>query len=137
MKKFVCLVTALAVIGCAGRAPQQIQVVQIKDQTMDCTAINAEIAGDTAHIADLQKEESSKRTQNVLAGIAGTLLVWPAYFLMDFQDAAGHERQALESRDQYLAALAVQRCGPGYHPPVVMTSTPNAAEQATNLYAPR
>jgi len=29
---------------------------------------------------------------------------------MDFQDAAGNERKALESRDQYLSTLALQRC---------------------------
>lgn len=30
--------------------------------------------------------------------------------LMDFQDAAGNEKKALESRDQYLSTLALQRC---------------------------
>jgi len=37
-------------------------------------------------------------------------LVLACLFLMDFQDAAGNEKKALESRDQYLSTLALQRC---------------------------
>jgi hypothetical protein len=101
---------AAMLAACAGRAPQQISVVQPKDQAMDCTALNAEIAGNAAHEADLAKEEGNKRGQNIAAGIAGAVLFWPALFLMDFQDAAGTERKALESRDQYLSTLAANRC---------------------------
>jgi hypothetical protein len=101
---------SLLLSACAGRAPQQIAVVQPKDVVMDCTALNAEIAGNAVHEADLSKEEGNKRGQNVAAGIAGAILFWPALFLMDFQDAAGTERKALESRDQYLSTLAAQRC---------------------------
>jgi hypothetical protein len=104
------LAAVLLLAACAGRAPQQIAVVQPKDVAMDCTALNAEIAGDATHEADLAKEEGNKRGQNIAAGIGGAILFWPALFLMDFQDAAGTERKALESRDQYLATLAAQRC---------------------------
>ena len=88
---------------------------------MDCTALNAEIAGNSVHEADLAKEEGNKRGQNIAAGIGDALLFWPALFLMDFQDAAGTERKALESRDQYLSTLAAQRCA---QQPVVASTTP-------------
>ena len=90
---------------------------------MDCTALNAEIAGNSVHEADLAKEEGNKRGQDVAAGVAGAILFWPALFLMDFQDAAGTERKALESRDQYLATLAAQRCA---QQPVVASTSPAA-----------
>ena len=81
MRKFALAATAAAtlmVTACAGRTPAPVQTVQLKDQTMDCTAINAEIAGDTVKVADLSKEEGNKRGQNVAAGIAGAVLFWPA-----------------------------------------------------------
>jgi hypothetical protein len=45
-------VTTLMVTACAGRARAPIQTVQMKDASMDCTAINAEIAANTAHQAN-------------------------------------------------------------------------------------
>ena len=73
---------------------------------MDCNAITAEIAADAAQQAKLSKEGGEKTTQNVVAGVAGAVLFWPALFLMDFQGAADIDLKALESRDQYLATLA-------------------------------
>ena len=46
--------------------------------------------------------------QNVAAGVVG-LLIWPVWFGMDFQGAAGEEIDALNSRQQYLATLAEHR----------------------------
>ena len=138
MKKLITAVCVTALLAaCAGRAPQQIQVVQPKDGMLDCTALNAEIQGNSVHEADLAKEEGNKRGQNIAAGIAGAVLFWPALFLMDFQDAAGTERKSLESRDQYLATLAAQRCGPGWHPAPqpVQATTPavNPAAESVTL----
>jgi hypothetical protein len=47
--------------------------------------------------------------QNLAAGVAG-LVVWPLLFAMDFEDSAGKEVAALQSRQQYLATPAEQRC---------------------------
>jgi hypothetical protein len=43
--------------------------------------------------------------------VAG-LVVWPLLFAMDFQDSASKEVAALQSRQQYLAILAQQKCAP-------------------------
>ena len=112
MRKLLLAATAAAtllVTACAGRAPAPVQTVQLKDQTMDCTAINAEIAANTTKQGDLGKEKGGKVAQNVAAGIVG-LVIWPVWFGMDFQDAAGTESKALDSRNEYLSALALQRC---------------------------
>ena len=76
---------------------------------MDCNAINAELSANTAHQSELGNEKGGKVVQNVAAGVAG-LFVWPLWFAMDFQGAADTESKALESRDQYLSILALQRC---------------------------
>jgi hypothetical protein len=88
----------------------QTAIVQPFDQQKDYLALSAEISGNTQRIDVLAVEQSNKRTQNVVAGVAGAILFWPALFAMDFQDAAGTESTALQSRQQYLAMLAAQRC---------------------------
>jgi hypothetical protein len=111
MRKLLLAATAAAtllVTACAGRAAP-VQTVQLKDQTMDCTAINAEIAANTAKQGDLGKEKGGKVAQNVAAGFVG-LVIWPVSFGADFQDAAGTESKALDSRNEYLSSLALQRC---------------------------
>jgi hypothetical protein len=112
MRKLLLAATATAtlmVTACAGRAPVPVQTVQMKDAMMDCTAINAEIAANTAHQGELGSEKGGKVAQNVAAGVAG-LIIWPLWFAMDFQGAADTESRALDARDQYLSTLALQRC---------------------------
>ena len=112
MRKLLLAATATAtlmVTACAGRAPVPVQTVQMKDAMMDCTAINAEIAANTAHQSELGSEKGGKVAQNVAAGVAG-LLIPVLWFGMDFQGAADTESRALEARDQYLSTLALQRC---------------------------
>ncbi len=76
---------------------------------MDCTAINAEIAANTTHQGELGSEKGGKVAQNVAVGVAG-LFIPVLLFGMDFQGAADTESRALDARDQYLSALALQRC---------------------------
>ena len=78
---------------------------------MNCAAVQAEIQANTSNISDLSSEEGSKVAQNVAAGVAG-LFIWPLWFAMDFQDAAGKEGKALQARNQYVGTLALQRCNP-------------------------
>jgi hypothetical protein len=97
--------------GCAGRAPELTPLVQVVDQQMNCDQIVAEIRANNQRISDLAAEEGMKVTQNVAAGVAG-LLIPVLWFGMDFQDAAGKEGKALSQRNEYLASLAKDRCGP-------------------------
>jgi len=121
--------TALAVVlllgACAGRAPQQIAVVQPQDSSLDCTAIIAETTSNNQRITALATESSNKVAQNVAAGVAG-LLIWPLWFAMDFQGAASKDTAALQSRQQYLATLAGQKgCT---LPPAPAPAQPEAAK---------
>jgi hypothetical protein len=94
-----------------GRAPQPVATVQPADQMMDCTAIYAEVAANNRRVEELGREQGWKVAQNVAAGVAG-FVVPVLWFGMDWQGAAGKEAAALQSRQQYLGALAVQKhCG--------------------------
>ena len=78
---------------------------------MDCTAIYAEVEANNREVARLGKEQGWKVAQNVAAGVAG-FVVPVLWFGMDWQGTASKEAQALQARQQYLGALAVQkRCG--------------------------
>ncbi len=101
----------LLLTGCAGRAPALVPVVQAIDQQMNCDQIIAEIKANNQRMSDLATEEGLKVTQNVAAGVVG-ILIWPVWFGMDFQDAAGKEGKALSQRNEYLAGLSRERCGP-------------------------
>jgi hypothetical protein len=109
----ICIAAALG--ACAGRAPQPVAVVQPQDRYSDCTAITAEIEANNQKVSELASEQGLKVGQNVAAGVAG-LVVWPLLFAMDFQDTASKEVAALQSRQQYLATLAQQRCVPAAPP---------------------
>jgi hypothetical protein len=103
------LLCAFLLLGCAGRAPELTPVVQAVDEHMTCDQIVAEIKANNARISELAKEEGWKVTQNVAAGVVG-LIIWPVWFGMDFQDAAGKEGKSLSQRNEYLGGLAQRRC---------------------------
>jgi hypothetical protein len=123
MNKFVAVaVTTWILVACAVRAPQPVAVVQPQDRYADCAAIIAEVQANNTKIQGLASEEGGKVAQNVAAGVVG-LFIWPVWFGMDLQGAAGKEVAGLNSRQQYLATLAEQRnCGapspPQAAPPV-------------------
>jgi hypothetical protein len=77
----------------------------------DCTAIYAEVASNNQKVEPLAKDQGWKTAQNVAAGVAG-FVIPVLWFGMDWQGTASKEAQALQARQQYLGALAVQkRCG--------------------------
>lgn len=111
MKKTIALALVLTLAACAGRAPAPVAVVQPTDKALDCQAIAAEVAANDSKIRELGREEGGKVAQNIAAGVAG-LIIWPLWFAMDFQNAAGKEVAALQQRQSYLATLATERrCG--------------------------
>ena len=107
---FIHFLFLFLLVGCAGRAPELTPVVQSIDQYSTCDQIIAEIKANNQRMSDLAAEEGLKVTQNVAAGVIG-LVVWPVWFGMDFQDAAGKEGKALSQRNEYLGTLARDRCG--------------------------
>ena len=103
-----CLALALCAVGCAGRAPAPVATVNPSDSLMTCYQIQSEIAANNLKIQDLAREHGWKVAQNVAAGVAG-IVIWPLWFGMDWQGAAGIEGRALQERQQYLSGLAAQK----------------------------
>src|SRR3954469_4948037 len=93
----ILVLSVAALAACAGRPPQPVALVQVTDQYMDCAAISIEAQANNGKLQQLGVEESNKVGQNVAAGVAG-LFIWPLWFAMDFQDAAGKEVAAINSR---------------------------------------
>lgn len=124
-KMIVALAAAVALCGCAGRAPAPVSVVQPQDRYMDCAAIQIEVQGNNEKVQQLASDKGLKVAQNVVAGVAG-FVVPVLWFGMDFQGTADTEIQALQARQQYLAALAEQRhCGQDSgEPQKVVTEAP-------------
>jgi hypothetical protein len=125
-----------ALVGCAGRAPAPVAVVQPTDRYMDCTAILAEVGANNERVKQLASDKGLKTTQNVAAGVAG-LFIPVLWFGMDFQGTADTEITALQNRQQYLAMMADQkRCGaePEPVPPPAKgkrVSRPKSVQSAT------
>jgi hypothetical protein len=111
MKRLLIVAMASMLGACAGRAPAPVAVVQAQDRYMDCAAIRIEVEANNAKVQQLASEKGMKVAQNVAAGVGG-LLIPVLWFGMDFQGTQDTEIQALQARQQYLAALADQRrCG--------------------------
>jgi hypothetical protein len=110
VRKIVSAVALAALLGaCAGRDAAYIPITQPSDQALDRNALNTEMNANNAKISSLSAEESNKRGQNIAMGVAGAVLFWPALFFMDFKDAAGTDRKAVESRQSYLTMLYAQK----------------------------
>ncbi len=117
MRKFISVLGALALCGCAGRDPQVISTVQPQDQTSDCAMISAEIQANNMKIKELADEQGIKVSQNVAAGVVG-IVIWPVWFGMDFKGSAGKDLVALQSRQEFLTQLAANRCAAVSEKPV-------------------
>lgn len=112
MQKILIASACFFLLGaCAGRAPQLVPVIQATDQQLTCEQIQAEAKINNDKITNLATEQGWKVGQNVAAGVVG-LVIWPVWFGMDFQDAAGKEATALSQRNEYLVTLAKMKCGP-------------------------
>ena len=82
--------------------------MQPTDAFADCAAILIEAQANNQKMANLAGDQGAKTAQNVAAGVVG-LFIWPVWFGMDFQGSAGIEIEALQARQQYLAARAAQQ----------------------------
>jgi hypothetical protein len=125
---FIAIAAGFALVACAGRDPQPIATVQPQDQYADCAMISAEIQANNVKIKELADEQGIKTAQNVAAGVVG-IVVWPVWFGMDFKGAAAKDLAALQSRQEYLTQLAVQRCAQPAPPPP--TASPRAKPPKT------
>ena len=99
------IVTVVAVLGIALAAcashelPQPTATVHAQDANLDCAMIRAEIQANNAKATELADDQG------------WTLKQWYRYG-KDFKYEAERDAAALNARQEYLAALAAERCAP-------------------------
>jgi hypothetical protein len=128
LKVCVGCVGVLTLSACAGRAPQLAPLVMVSDRQLDCTEIEAETRLNNQRISDLAIERGWKMGQNAVAGVMG-FMIWPAWLGLDLQDAAGKEAASLSQRNEYLLALARERCHPANQMAGVAVRDPEPATE--------
>jgi hypothetical protein len=110
LRRLIAMCCAAILAACMGLPPHPIPVVEPQDGYMDCTAIYAEVRENNRRVEELGREQGWKVAQNVAAGVGGYLFQF--FGSGCWQGAANKEAAALQSRQRYLGALALQkRCG--------------------------
>jgi len=94
-------------MGCVSTPePNPIAAIQAGDEEMTCEYLDAEYKGNTEAAARKIAKNKSGDVKDAALG----LLVWPG--LADFNNAPGHEGNALLDRNSRLKSLAdVKNCG--------------------------
>jgi hypothetical protein len=102
IKKIVVACFVFGLVACAGRQANTVASIQPGDDIMTCDQIVATIKLNTISVKDLMGESSSTVGKNVVAGVAGVIVFFPALFFMDAKNAAGDEARALVRRNEVL-----------------------------------
>ena len=106
LRTITSVITVLFLAGCVSTPePNPISVRQDGDKDLDCKYLEAEYRGNTEAAARKISKNKSGDTKDALLGV----LIWPG--LADFNNAPGHEGNALLDRNSWLINLAqVQEC---------------------------
>ena len=109
MKSVIAASLLLALSACAGRNPQPIDIQQSADPGLSCPAIEAEMAGNDARIAQLAKENDEASDMNITVGALAAGLFPPAVVAFDVSDAQEVEISALHDRNTRLETMRIHR----------------------------
>lgn len=130
-----CLMSALLVTGCGGRAANPVMVQQYGDQRKSCAALEREMVNAQQEIARLVPE-ADKGGKNAALGVAGALVLIP-WFFMDFGHAEEEEINAYRQRYNNLASIAEdKRCDIDTRPIPPIRSRKDDAEKPKHLIGP-
>ena len=102
--------SALMLLGCAGREAHPVSTYQYGDEKKSCKALEMELTFTEEKIQRLIPE-TEKTGKNVGLGVAGVLLIVP-WFFMDFTKSEQIEAEALRDRYNQLLVIAEDKnCG--------------------------
>ena len=102
--------SALILVGCAGREAHPVSTYQYGDEKKSCKALDMELTFTEEKIQRLLPE-TEKTGKNVGLGVAGVLLIVP-WFFMDFTESERIEAEALRDRYNQLLVIAEDKdCG--------------------------
>jgi len=98
--------------GCAGRTPNPVREYQYGDNTKSCDHLRYEIADVDSDIKLKAGQKDTATGKNLLLGVGGAVLFWPALFFMDLSGADKVELEALVKRHNALLRTAADKsCG--------------------------
>jgi hypothetical protein len=104
------ILSALVLLGCAGREAHPVSTYQYGDEKKSCKALDMELTFTEEKIQRLIPE-TKKTGKNVGLGVAGVLLIVP-WFFMDFTESEQIEAEALRDRYNQLLVIATDKnCG--------------------------
>jgi len=103
------LACSFLIVGCMGHAPNPVQTYQYGDEQKSCQFLRNEVSDIECQIDKKYQEKKTKTTSNVLLGVTGAVLFWPALFFMDLKGAEKVEIDSLESRRKALVRIAMDK----------------------------
>jgi hypothetical protein len=116
---FACACLALMLSACAAREYTPVSMVQSGDDDLSCTAINQQIAANTATQAAFEandRDVANGNTAKVVAGtVAGAVIPFAGLAMIGSTDLSNEEQakaRALADRNEHLEYIKKQRgCG--------------------------
>lgn len=100
------LSVSLVLAGCGGRDAHPISSTNPSDSVFDCAGIDREFQANERQIEATIKERSGAQGKNVVLGVTGALIFWPALFFMDPKSPEKVEIDALRNRNKVLEDIA-------------------------------
>ena len=109
---FPLFLSMVMLAGCVSTPePRPVQTQQSGDNLLTCTELSAQYKANTEIAENKIARNRSGDTQDIILGA----LIWPG--LADFNNADGHEGNALLDRNVYLRQLAEDKgCDTGNYP---------------------
>jgi len=100
-------------VGCAGNAPNPIQVIQNNDYSFSCNQLTAEVNSIARFTSKLSSDDTYEWKKNIALSVAGSILIVP-YFFMDLTEGYGAEINAARARYIHLYRLGVNKNCEGF-----------------------
>ncbi|PSH70966.1 hypothetical protein CU102_02665 [Phyllobacterium brassicacearum] len=79
---------------------------QCTDSQFDCAGVAREFEANESSVIAINKEKSGADAKNIVFGVTGAVLFWPALFLMDPKSPERVEIEALRNRNLVLTDIA-------------------------------
>lgn len=103
----------LLLAGCGGREAHPIASTNPSDSVFDCAGIEREYSANERQILATVKERADAEGKNVILGVTGAIVFFPALFFMDPKSPEKVEITALRNRNKVLEEIArTKKCAP-------------------------
>lgn len=105
------LAAGVLLTGCGGREARPVPSTNVADVSLDCPAIAREFDANERQIVATLQEKDGAVAKNVVLGVTGAVIFWPALFFMDPKSPEKVEIDALRNRNRVLDDIArTKRC---------------------------